>query len=581
MTSQYRHRRTSSPATPFNNPLEPGEIAVNTANRQIAVGDAAAGTTGTPKPLLAIRYFDTAAQYVVNEFVVNGTALYRSNKATGPGPFTAADWQMMVGTIDPQYVAKAGDVMTGPLSLPAAAPTVGAHATNKTYVDNLVALKSSVIVSDVKPSPDPIDSTLWYCTLDGQLYIRYNDGNSTAWVIAAPQPDSSNYVNLIGSSAVRYDVAQTLTAPQQTQARTNVFAAPFDALAFSGMQINGSFDVSQEKGVDAGTAAGFACDGWIYAKSGTMVGYAGAYNVTVFPGFPRGFGSGISTGQPTLGAGDFVAVTHNIEGYRTARLAWGTPSAQPITLAFWVRAHRPGTYTGVIRNSDHSRTYAFGYTVNAADTVEYKTITIPGCADGVWNTTNLEGISVTFTQACGTTFTAPSFNSWLTTNYVGGPGQVNGAAATTDNLYLAGVVVLPGVEAPSAARSPYIMRPYDQELLTCQRYYEKTYASSDPPGKAYGNNPGGGAISAVVYATNSYATLGAWYFKVVKRGNPTCTLYSPWTGASGVIRAQIANADIAAFSSSYNEKHMVISVNAVSVGSGDYLYGHAVADARL
>jgi hypothetical protein len=38
-------------------------------------------------------------------------------------------------------------------------------------------------------------------------------------------------------------------------------------------------------------------------------------------------------------------------------------------------------------------------------------------------------------------------------------------------MRISGVTVLPGIEAPSAARSPFIMRPFDQELVTCQRYF--------------------------------------------------------------------------------------------------------------
>ena len=64
------------------------------------------------------------------------------------------------------------------------------------------------------------------------------------------------------------------------------------------------------------------------------------------------------------------------------------------------------------------------------------------------------------------------------------PGQVNGVAATTDFFRLTGVVVLPGIEAPTAAQSPLIMRPYDQELMTCKRYYQKII---NPPGTAIGN----------------------------------------------------------------------------------------------
>lgn len=77
-------------------------------------------------------------------------------------------------------VAKAGDTMTGPLVLPAAAPTLGTHATNKTYVDAQVAT-----------AVDPTEQA--------------------AFVTAA---------------AVRHDIAQTLTATQKRQAQANLFQGP-------------------------------------------------------------------------------------------------------------------------------------------------------------------------------------------------------------------------------------------------------------------------------------------------------------------------------------------------------------------
>ena len=54
-------------------------------------------------------------------------------------------------------------------------------------------------------------------------------------------------------SSVRYDIVQNLTEPQKVQARMNIYAAPFDAMAYSGLQVNGSFEVSQELG-NAGIA---------------------------------------------------------------------------------------------------------------------------------------------------------------------------------------------------------------------------------------------------------------------------------------------------------------------------------------
>src|SRR4029077_2760409 len=114
--------------------------------------------------------------------------VYRAKGAAGPGAFTPAQRDMLVGTTDPQYVAKAGDTMTGMLTLPATTPTLGNHATHKTYVDTKVASKSTLLVSQTPPA-GANDGDLWLESDTGLIFVRYNDGNSTAWIIAFPQPD--------------------------------------------------------------------------------------------------------------------------------------------------------------------------------------------------------------------------------------------------------------------------------------------------------------------------------------------------------------------------------------------------------
>src|SRR6188508_812167 len=57
-------------------------------------------------------------------------------------------------------------------------------------------------------------------------------------------------VSAVSEGSVHYDIAQALTIAQKTQARQNIYAAPFDALAYNGMQVNGNFDVSQERALN-------------------------------------------------------------------------------------------------------------------------------------------------------------------------------------------------------------------------------------------------------------------------------------------------------------------------------------------
>jgi hypothetical protein len=348
---------------------------------------------------------------------------------------------------------------------------------------------ASLIVADAPPV-SPIPGTMWWESDSGILWIWYDDGNTTQWVEIGGGSSSVSkaYVDAADAALtaadttlttavnnrVRYDATQGLTDPQATQARANIFAAPLDALAYNGMQINGSMEVSQERGTLAITTSGYICDGWIQLFGGTMVlTSAVALGGALIPGIANYLAMNASTAQPSLGAGDYAVLAQRLEGYRVSRLGWGTASAKPISLGFWSDHARPGVYSGSVRNNAYNRTYAFTYTHVTGNVPQYNTVTIPGDTTGTWLIDNNIGINLTFAMAAGTTLTAPTANVWSAGSFVAAPGQINGVAATSDAFRITGVVVLPGTQAPTAAQSPPIMRPYDQELVMCQRYWRK------------------------------------------------------------------------------------------------------------
>jgi hypothetical protein len=280
---------------------------------------------------------------------------------------------------------------------------------------------------------------------------------------------------MTGLLALSGDPATALqAAPKQYVDAVRAYAAPFDALAYNGMQINGSMEVSQEFGDNTVSISGqHPADGWRLFKAGTSVVAVNRYSLQgIFPGFIHAqIGIAVSTAQPSLATTDYVFLQHSIEGYRTGKLAWGAgSSASPITISFWTGHTRIGTYSGSIRNSALNRAYVFTYTQNVSAVPEYKSITIPGDTIGTWLNTNGTGMILTFTVASGTDFLAAP--GWQAGNFVGSTNQVNGVAATSDNFRITAVTVHPGPQAPTAAQSPLIMRPYDQELVTCQRYFE-------------------------------------------------------------------------------------------------------------
>ena len=433
------------------------------AKQDVGAAIAAASITNTPAGGISSTNVQAAINELDSEYRAANTAIITNYQAADAALTTSVNGK----------VAKAGDTMTGPLVLPVAAPTLDPQAANKKYVDDKIAsipTPSSLTVSDTPPVGVP-DGALWWESDSGLLYVKYNDGNTSQWVIAAPQPDINAFAlkTDIAASAVRYDTAQSLSAPQQQQARQNIYAAPFDAMAYSGLQINGGMEVSQERGTAGTNTNGtYICDGW-KLSFGTTMGISGNIALAQWPGWASMLYLVAATAQPSLGVGEYTAIQHYIEGWRIARLAWGSGGAQPITIGFWTMHHRPGLYSGSVRNGIANRSYVFTYTQTAADALQYNVITIPGNVTGTWAINNTAGINLTFTMAAGSTFTAPSANTWVAGSYFAASGQVNAVATTSDAFRITGVIVLPGNEAPLAQRSPFVMRPFDQELLLCKR----------------------------------------------------------------------------------------------------------------
>ena len=348
--------------------------------------------------------------------------------------------------------------------------------------------------------------------------------NGSEWV--TPEYNPLNYVLKSGDTmlgALNVVTPPTQAAHAASKSYVDTYAAPLDALSYSGMQVNGSMEVSQELG-SSGTSlnGGHICDGWIFSFAGTMSVVGARVSASIVPGFPVGLIQvGVSVAQTSLGANDVCYVLQRIEGYRVARLGWGTVNAKPITLCFWSSHSKAGVFTGNVRNTG-TRSYAFTYTQAVAGQPQYNTIVIPGCTDGTWDQTNLIGITVGFAVACGSTFIAPTANTWVAGNYIAAPGQINAVAATSDVFRITGVVILPGIYAPTAAQSPLIMRSYDQELMTCGRYFSLPEAGTQMISTGAGNNYGATYHFPVPMRATPTMTVVQWILSINMSGNPVC-----------------------------------------------------------
>jgi len=196
-----------------------------------------------------------------------------------------------------------------------------------------------------------------------------------------------------------------------------------------------------------------------------------------------------------------------IEGLNCTDLGFGSATASPVTLSFWVRSSVTGIYSVSISNYDGDRAYAAQYTINAANTWEQKIITIPGDTTGTWYTNNSVGLYVRWNMGSASASRLISAGSWQVANADGATGStgantwVNTLGAT---FYITGVQLEKG-----SAASPFEHRQYGQELALCQRYYYRL---------VYG--VAGGEPICTCAAYNSTLCFGVVQFPVSMRSAP-------------------------------------------------------------
>ena len=284
------------------------------------------------------------------------------------------------------------------------------------------------------------------------------NASTTAGVVTTADTSGVLNIQTAGTTAIAIDASQAVTF-------TNSANLP-NTFGFKNRIINGAMVIDQRNaGASVTPNQSYTLDRWLYenTQTGKVTIQQNAGAVTPPTGFTNYLGV-TSTSAYSVLTGDTFLLTTRIEGYNIADLAFGTASASSITLSFWVRSSLTGTFGGSFGNASANRSYAFSYTINAANTWEQKTVSIAGDTSGTWNTTTGRGLGVTFGLGSGSTYTGTA-GSWQSANLVQptSTGSVVGTNAAT--WYVTGVQLEKGATATS-----FDYRDYGSELALCQRY---------------------------------------------------------------------------------------------------------------
>lgn len=266
-----------------------------------------------------------------------------------------------------------------------------------------------------------------------------------------------------------------------------------------------------------------------------FVNGGGAYTVTQDSGHQADTGHdkalkiAVTTADTSIAAGDFYSFLQRIESNSLQHLQYGTSSAKSLTFSFWVRATKTGTQAVLISKQGTGTDYrrVAEYTINASDTWEHKTITIPGLTASTMANDASTYLQIGWILKYGSTYQGTK-DVWTTSGHYTTANAVNNMDSTSNVFYITGVQLEVGDSS-----SDFEHRSFGEELQLCQRYYYKLSSNSSTDHMAVANG---------YRNTTSYFT-GLVHFPVHMRISPTAMETSGTAGhfdirnANGTLQA--------------------------------------------
>jgi hypothetical protein len=201
-----------------------------------------------------------------------------------------------------------------------------------------------------------------------------------------------------------------------------------------------------------------------------------------------------------IAAGEYAVLEYIVEGYD-----WRQIAHKPMNLSFWVNTNKSGIYAVSMRSSNSSASYVQNFTISAVAIWTKFSLAIPE-APGTpytWNYSSGQGLAIRWALTAGTTWQGGAGN-WTATDLIATASQVNFLESVGNTFAITGIQLEEGQFA-----TPLEVRPYQQELEMCRRYFQ-TFVFSELPG----------AIGRVINTTQVVTDLN---YATPLRSSPTVT----------------------------------------------------------
>ena len=235
------------------------------------------------------------------------------------------------------------------------------------------------------------------------------------------------------------------------------------------ININGAMRISQRGSVTGITNNASAYGGPDRYKT-TVVNH-GTYTASQESDAPDGFTHSLkidNTSQDSsLASTARLIMQHKISKDDLLRLKKGTSEAEQLTVQFYVKSNKTGTYILELFDAVNNRHVSATYTISSSATWEQKTITFPADTSGALGSGSGGGIDFNWWLAAGSNFTSGS----LATTWTGN-SDTQRAAGITVNVGDSGYWQITGVQIEAGTvATDFEYKSFAEELKACQTYY--------------------------------------------------------------------------------------------------------------
>ena len=286
------------------------------------------------------------------------------------------------------------------------------------------------------------------------------------------------------------------------------------------MIINGGMNVFQRStsASDLGASSGyFSADRFRIFSSGT----AGRVTMSQSSDTPEGFGNSlkidVTTADTSIASSELFILSYGMEGQDAQMIKKGTSEAESLTMSFYAKANASANYVVEMYDADNTRNNTQAFTVT--DSWQRFSFTFAPDTTGALDDDNaLSFYPIQIWLHGGSNYSSGTFasNTWgSVTNANRYAGSRTSIFDSTDReFYVTGVQVEVGSQA-----TPFEYKSFGEELLLCQRYYEKTDNIAYHVLTRYEGDAGG--------------RLANWQMKNVMRADPTCSTAGTFTSSGG------------------------------------------------